>query len=80
MIFEYTIDYTTWFSERKLLFKPNHFIRSTTQLTHESELWILKNLKGRYALVIEINENFETYTVPAFEDPQEVTLYELTWG
>jgi len=80
MTFEYSIDYLTWFGERKLLFKPNHFVRSSARLTNESELWILKNLKGRYALVIEFSENFDSYVIPAFEDPTEATFYELTWG
>lgn len=75
----YEIDTINWYIDRKLPFTPRHFIKVKTKLTDENELWILKNLKGRYGLVIE-TDNYDSYTVPAFEDPAEAVIYELTWS
>lgn len=77
----YNIDYFTYFADRKLIFKPKHFVTASAPLTDESELWILKNLRGRYAIVVELNEReIDSHLSPAFEDPAEATAYELTWG
>jgi hypothetical protein len=75
-----TIDPVTWFSDREVYFKPLHFVMTNTHITEESKFWILKNLKGRFAL---IENDYITRTkkfVPAFEDPQEAVLYELAWS
>jgi hypothetical protein len=80
----------TWYSNRELQFTPAHFIISKTSLTNESILWIINNLKGRYSIVsvhqeLDIISNPWLYVSdlmgsPAFEDPKEAILYELTWS
>ena len=83
---EYELDPITWFSERELKYTPRHFVISSTALTQESKDWILKNLRGRFSCVHWVNENqpnmlFDSlYGRPAFEDPREATIYELTWS
>jgi hypothetical protein len=83
---EYELDPITWFSERELKYTPRHFVISNTSLTAESKDWILKNLRGRFSCVHWVNENqpnilFDSlHGRPAFEDPREATLYELTWS
>jgi hypothetical protein len=84
---EYYIDPITWFSEREIKYTPKHFVVSTTSLTPESKNWILKNLNGRFS-VVHWGEQNQTvgifidslYGRPAFEDPKEALLYELTWS
>jgi len=75
-------DLINWFSERKLEFMPGHFVKASTPITQDSLLWIEGKLRGRYTL---LHKNFSSNTrvsdfVPAFEDPKEATLYELTWS
>lgn len=82
------LDPTTWYSNREMDFTPVHFTVTKTILTDESKLWILNNLRGRFSIVPHhddlklsapwafINDNSG---VPAFEDPKEAVLYELTW-
>lgn len=84
-----SIDPVTWYSERKLEFTPPHFIVAKHPLTAESKLWIVNNLRGRYSITTLVN--YETVQspwlnlvdpfseVPAFEDPKEAVMYELTW-
>lgn len=71
-----------WFVDRRLPFKPNHFITATTKLTPESARWIIQNLTGRYSFsgYVEIDDLFDMATVPSFEDPGEAVMYELTWS
>ena len=82
---EYQIDPTSWFSERELKYTPKHFVISTTHLTVESKVWILNKLKGRFSVTF-VEDNFDDFLVfhtmgnPAFEDPKEAILYELTWS
>lgn len=71
-----------WFIDRNLSFKPPHFVVATTPITKESATWIIHNLSGRFAF-IEAENDKDPYVynmVPAFEDPVEATLYELTWS
>lgn len=74
------INVLTWFSKRQMDFLPNHFVTTKTNLTEESKRWIEENLSGRWY----INQNTlvlgEWVITPAFEDPQEAILYELTWS
>lgn len=76
----------TWFSERELLYKPIHFVQTQTEITNESKLWIYNNLQGRFCIVKQSlgQEDplliFELFGYPAFEDPKEAVLYELTWA
>lgn len=79
------LDVTTWFTERQLQYKPNHFIMAQTPLTKESHLWIYSTLKGRFCLCTSSdidNDFFDSHTqfFPAFENPHEATFYELTWS
>ena len=81
---EYQIDPTTWFSERELKYTPKHFVVTRANLTNESKLWILNNLKGRFTIVNESEDDEEWLQVfsfghPAFEDPKEALIYELRW-
>ena len=63
---------------RDLNFVPCHFIKASTSITPESKQWIQEKLRGRYSLT----HTFSVFgdTIPAFEDPQEATFYELTWS
>ena len=79
------IDLPSWFGARKVPFVPPHFTRVRTTVTVESLNWIEDKLSGRYAIVNEVNkrnvwENLINIPTPAFEDPAEATLYELTWS
>lgn len=82
------IDPFTWYSERQLQFTPKHFVVAKTPITHESKLWILQNLQGRFSLISNRAKD-DTHPllilsiaddIPAFEDPKEATMYELTWS
>jgi hypothetical protein len=74
------IDPVVWFTTRCLDFKPAHFVLAKTSVTTKSTEWIVTNLKGRYALISIIDEFYQKSQVPAFEDPREAVLYELTWS
>lgn len=76
------INLLTWFDARKVEYSPKHFVRTRTPLTDESEVWIEEKLSGRYSFYndLEDDEFFHQETYPAFEDPKEAILYELTWS
>lgn len=80
-----------WFSKRKLTLIPKHFVRASTPLTEESTIWIEDKLIGRYVITNEsakLGQNatlnsiltFINYDIVYFEDPKELTLYELYWA
>jgi hypothetical protein len=80
-----------WFSKRKLVLIPKHFVRASTPLTEESTIWIEDKLIGRYAISNESSRLADTATlnniltfinsdIIYFEDPKELTLYELYWA
>lgn len=83
------LDPIGWYSNRELLHTPTHFVVATTELTNESKMWIMNNLKGRFSVVrgqdgtkmigsipfLDLSDGY-----PAFEDPREATLYELKWS
>lgn len=79
-----------WFGERFLSFTPVHFCIATTPLTSQSKLWIYNKLSGRFSIVNNTidSDSLDSLSVfvglvsgrPAFEDPKEATLYELTWS
>lgn len=84
---EYEIDPITWFSDREIKYTPRHFVVSSTPLTPESKIWILSTLRGRFSVVHWVNDDQKSNLVidslhgrPAFEDPKEAMLYELTWS
>lgn len=86
---ERSLDPTSWYSNRQLEFTPLHFTIVKTPITPESKLWILDKLRGRFSLlsvhnpvdftspILVVNMQDD---VPAFEDPKEAVLYELTWA
>lgn len=86
---EYEVDPIVWFGEREIPFTPRHFVIANHPLTFESKKWILSNLRGRFSIV-SINSVSEDNNIgipvvnimgkPAFEDPKEALLYELTWS
>jgi len=71
-----------WFVERWLAYKPAHFVTASAPLTKESAQWIQSKLVGRYAhdVGLGLDDDFFYVTKPAFEDPAEALLYELTWS
>ena len=71
-----------WFIDRKMQYKPLHFITVNTPLTAQSALWIIHNLVGRFTFHgnIDMDDDFEECTLPSFEDPVEAVLYELKWS
>jgi hypothetical protein len=64
---------------RDLNFVPCHFIKTHTPATPESKQWIQEKLRGRYSLTLSFGAVFGD-NIPAFEDPEEATFYELTWS
>jgi len=73
------INMNTWFMERELVFCPIHFIKCNALLTLEAKYWVYEILKGRF-YISEQDVFFDFGTTIYFEDPQEATLYELTWS
>lgn len=71
-----------WYINRRMDFKPSHFITVKTPLTKNSAQWILNNLTGRFTFNgnNELNEDLDEVTYPSFEDPAEAILYELKWS
>ncbi len=84
------IDPVVWYSEREVTgLTPKHFTRTKTPLTSESKLWIQDNLRGRYCIHhSQLKDETDTFDLvvsalfgyPAFEDPKEAVVYELTWS
>ena len=63
------INLYTWFVDRN--------VNPCPELTPESRAWIYDKLTGRF----NIGQNgFLAGFCPAFEDPKEAMMYELTWG
>jgi hypothetical protein len=79
---------SNWYSNRELTYTPKHFVVSSTQITMESKIWILNKLTGRFSIVKwseESDDDFlsilaETDGRPAFENPRDLVMYELTWS
>lgn len=78
-----------WYGTRRLEVVPKHFVRANTLLTIESIHWIEDRLIGRYATSLAtstVPHDFITIIshsiseVVYFEDPKELTLYELYWA
>jgi hypothetical protein len=71
-----------WHVNRKLDFKPPHFVTANTAITRESAKWIVHTLSGRYTFIgsESIDDFFVPITLPSFEDPTEALLYELKWS
>ena len=71
------INIHTWFMDRDINPCPDHFVKTNTELTDEAKSWIYEKLIGRFSLGSSRLFNEQT---PAFEDPKEAMIYELTWG
>ena len=79
-----------WFGKRKVSNIPKHFVRSNSPLTDEALNWVETRLIGRYIVTSEQLSLSNTYMssilalvqhdIIYFEDPKELTLYELMWS
>lgn len=69
------INLHTWFVERELNFLPEHFILVKIPVEPEAREWIIEKLQGRYTIVSTFPDFY-----PAFEDPKEAVLYQLSWS
>ena len=81
----YSVNPLQWYSKRELEFTPSHFVIASKPLSAESKKWILHTLHGRFSTVTDYDDinGFAVMNVlgkPAFEDPKEALIYELTWG
>lgn len=83
----YTIDPITYFTERKLDFKPSHFIIANISISDttldEITEWIYNNFTGRF-FIADVNHlislsKLQQYKI-GFEDPQEATYFTLRWS
>lgn len=90
---QHNIDPRQWFGDRFLDHVPLHFTVCKTPCNDKSKLWIYTKLEGRFAFVEYIDgdslDNLSssisvlalfTHGIPAFEDPNEALMYELTWA
>lgn len=81
---EYNVNPSIWYQERLLKFKPTHFVVTKTAITEKSLQWIYETCEGRFCLTHQLDSMDDVFitipTVPAFEDPKEAILYELTWS
>lgn len=83
---EYKPNIYTWCMKRELKFAPLHFVVSKAPITDKSKLWILEKLTGRFCIIESMSADVTDLSIdwstgyPAFEDPKEAILYELTWG
>lgn len=80
---EYKIDPYLWFGERELNYRPKHFIAANADLTEDSKVWVLKNLKGRFSITLDNSffmMDFGVLGKIAFEDPAECLAFELRWS
>lgn len=77
-------NFYTLFGNRELTLTPQHFVVATTPLSTESRNWILESTVGRFSIIIKQDSAYEDTAFkrdfPAFEDPKEAILYELTWS
>lgn len=78
------IDPQSWFGVREIKnIIPKHFTKSSTSMTEESYLWVVKKLAGRFGTSIDMStvssfNDGDTYVY--FEDPKEAMIYELRWS
>ena len=78
-----------WYGTRHLTVVPKHFVKGNTPLTSESKQWVEDRLIGRYSTTMStvlVPHDILTIIshsvseVVYFEDPKELTLYELYWA
>jgi hypothetical protein len=77
-----SINPITWFSTREVPFVPKHFVKASTPLTTKSLFWVKSTLTGRYSYQANYENSivFNESMVIFFEDPAELTIYELRWS
>ena len=73
-------NYLTYLEMRQIPFEPFHFTKAHSNVNHESMVWVLHNLCGRYYY----NEKRYFYSQDeqyiSFEDPREAAWYDLRWS
>jgi hypothetical protein len=76
------IDPLSWFSTREIIGPiPKHFVKTSTELTEESYMWVVKKLAGRFGTSTDLNDvTFLGNNYIYFEDPKEAMIYELRWA
>lgn len=85
---EYQLDPNTWFGDRELQYTPKHFTITSTPFSSESKIWVLNTFKGRFSTVYWSSDDSTSdplslnsvFGKPAFEDPHEAVIFELTWA
>ena len=80
---ERELDPYVWFGEREISPIPRHFVKASTPMTTENNLWVMTRLKGRYGVGISENDNEFLSSLESFfyfEDPGEAMMYELRWS
>jgi hypothetical protein len=73
------INLMTWFTDRKTITLPKHFIHTRAQVTDDSINWVLEKLSGRF-YINSTNQFWEDKRELYFEDPKEAMMYELAWS
>jgi len=79
------INLNEWFIEREVKFCPTHFKMSSVPLDEEKYHWVTENLNGRYyyGTISASKQGWDTNWFSdfiAFEDPRDLTMYELRWS
>lgn len=71
-----------WFGERELKYVPKHFVRAPTPVSSQSLFWVKTRLSGRYSCQPSYDSSiiFHDLNIIYFEDPAELTMYELRWS
>ena len=80
---ERELDPYVWFGEREISPIPRHFVKASTPMTTENNLWVMTRLKGRYGVGVSENSNEFLSGLDSFmyfEDPGEAMMYELRWS
>jgi hypothetical protein len=76
-----SLNYNTWFGDRRLDTTPIHFHACSAPFTEETLYWVEQTLSGRYSVYMTENElDLFNSKIISFEDPQEALLYELKWS
>lgn len=76
------INPSVWFGQRELPFVPKHFVKAPTPLHSQSLFWVKTKLAGRYSYQNNFDNAivFQESLIIYFEDPAELTMYELRWS
>lgn len=84
------LDINIFFFQREMDYCPIHFVHSKLPVNRTRYKWILENTKGRFFTNNHGNHTtyllaFDRYTetarltdTPAFEDPKDLLMYELS--